>query len=503
MESNSSDRGGRHLDASADREVVYCHQCEHEWYRDQGGLICPNCDGEATEIVTPENDPRNMEDDFALPGFDHHHRHLHDTDSDPEEDDIEEHLAHGPGGFFGRRTLFRAPGDPEAVYRSRAHPENSDDIIRRFTEMLGDIGGPNLGPPAVTGRSGPATLFSGPGGQGGPGLGEPRVSYTTFHGPGFTGNVSSYTITSSSGGQSRTIRGGNRLGGAEDPFQSIFGNIFGHVGPPPGARNDPTSPDAPGGPGAPQEGRVDLAAALNQLFASVLNPTAVHGDAVYSQEALDRIITNLMEANPQSNAPPPASPETIAKLPRKKLDEQMLGPELKGECTICIDEMHVEDEVIVLPCKHWFHEACVTLWLKEHNTCPICRTAIDGSVASESGATPSSARPQVSSSSSSRVNMSSDRSERLRSNLQQRGEARLNSIRDMASPYDRGGSSRGNSNSPPLNSAFAQSSRDRSPSPATRRSTQSDQTRESSGSGSGGPLHWLRDQFSRGERRRS
>jgi Zn finger protein HypA/HybF involved in hydrogenase expression len=43
---------GQHLDATGDREVVYCHQCEHEWYRDQGGLVCPRCDGEATEIVS-------------------------------------------------------------------------------------------------------------------------------------------------------------------------------------------------------------------------------------------------------------------------------------------------------------------------------------------------------------------------------------------------------------------------------------------------------------------
>lgn len=32
---------------------------------------------------------------------------------------------------------------------------------------------------------------------------------------------------------------------------------------------------------------------------------------------------------------------------------------------------------LFLPCKHWFHENCVVMWLKEHNTCPICRTPIE------------------------------------------------------------------------------------------------------------------------------
>jgi Zn finger protein HypA/HybF involved in hydrogenase expression len=41
-----------HLDATGDREVVYCHACAHEWYRDEHGLICPSCQGEITEIVS-------------------------------------------------------------------------------------------------------------------------------------------------------------------------------------------------------------------------------------------------------------------------------------------------------------------------------------------------------------------------------------------------------------------------------------------------------------------
>jgi E3 ubiquitin-protein ligase RNF115/126 len=43
--------GGGRLDATGDREVVYCHQCHAEWYNDEHGLECPTCEGQITEIV--------------------------------------------------------------------------------------------------------------------------------------------------------------------------------------------------------------------------------------------------------------------------------------------------------------------------------------------------------------------------------------------------------------------------------------------------------------------
>jgi len=122
----------------------------------------------------------------------------------------------------------------------------------------------------------------------------------------------------------------------------------------------------------------NVGAGLQELLLSLLTPPmGVHGDAVYSQEALDRIITSLMEANPQSNAAPPATQAAIDRLEKKKVDDKMLGAEGKAECTICIDDLNKGDEVTVLPCSHWFHGECVTLWLKEHNTCPICRAPIE------------------------------------------------------------------------------------------------------------------------------
>jgi E3 ubiquitin-protein ligase RNF115/126 len=115
-----------------------------------------------------------------------------------------------------------------------------------------------------------------------------------------------------------------------------------------------------------------------QLFSSMglMGPGGQMGDFVYSQEGLDRIITQLMEQTATSNAPGPASQSDIDALPRKEVTEDMLGPEHTAECSICMDEVNIGEQVTVLPCKHWFHHQCVSAWLAEHDTCPHCRKGI-------------------------------------------------------------------------------------------------------------------------------
>jgi E3 ubiquitin-protein ligase RNF115/126 len=80
------------------RDIVFCHQCENEWYRDEGGLTCPDCQSDFTEIVEGTNDPRAQETDreedlHALAGNNSADHPLHNHDPwnapDPDEDDID------------------------------------------------------------------------------------------------------------------------------------------------------------------------------------------------------------------------------------------------------------------------------------------------------------------------------------------------------------------------------------------------------------------------------
>ncbi|KIJ22023.1 hypothetical protein PAXINDRAFT_124451 [Paxillus involutus ATCC 200175] len=103
------------------------------------------------------------------------------------------------------------------------------------------------------------------------------------------------------------------------------------------------------------------------------------GDYVFNQEALDQIMTQLME-NSTSGRPVPATEELINKLPKEVLTEG--SPLLEKDCAVCKEQFKLVTEdpdelvVVTLPCKHPFHEGCIMPWLKSSGTCPVCRYAL-------------------------------------------------------------------------------------------------------------------------------
>lgn len=56
-------------------------------------------------------------------------------------------------------------------------------------------------------------------------------------------------------------------------------------------------------------------------------------------------------------------------VPKHFLD--MLTPESK-KCSICTE--FIEANLYMTKCYHLFHKACITKWISENTTCPICRT---------------------------------------------------------------------------------------------------------------------------------
>jgi E3 ubiquitin-protein ligase RNF115/126 len=52
MEQPNNQRAQAQPQNPARRDMMFCHECADEWYRDQHGLTCPECGSDFTEIVS-------------------------------------------------------------------------------------------------------------------------------------------------------------------------------------------------------------------------------------------------------------------------------------------------------------------------------------------------------------------------------------------------------------------------------------------------------------------
>ena len=358
-----------------ERELVLCHGCENEWYRDEHGLQCPQCQCDIVEIVCantlhacswliepqidPQDDPRS--ENPPLPERPNVHHSLHDHNpwrddaSDPDEENID-HVSFSPApGVHFQRTLVRSGGSRTGQRGRSPNDETVDSLFQALGGFLqGNMQNREAGPHRAHGvmfSNGPQFATQNP---------FPTPPHAHHHHPQVRMGWST--------GQNGLHNGrGPTQNARNDPFIGIQGMVAQMVAQLHGVGGQQTPNNH--GPGLPS-GMPDF---LAQLF----NPAnAVHGDAVYSQEAFDRIIGQMMEQNGGSTAPGPASEVAIAALPKKKVDKTMMGSDGKAECSVCMDNVEIGDEVTTLPCHHWFHEQCVSIWLKEHDTCPHCRKGI-------------------------------------------------------------------------------------------------------------------------------
>ncbi|KAF2212942.1 hypothetical protein CERZMDRAFT_105795 [Cercospora zeae-maydis SCOH1-5] len=386
-----------------ERDVVFCHQCENEWYRDEHGLVCPECHGDFVEVIEENNDPRQ---DAANPDP------FGAFAPDPDEDDIDDFQWRntGPGqyrgtlhrnvplqpgqqipgglgtgvlGFIGQALgpalqgmLGGQQGQQQQRQQQQQHQEHYSDQPRSPGPE-----GPHTGAPQSPQMGGGTTTRRG-------------------SGPGY-----SYTITTStrSGFGPRDANAPQPLQGQPENLERMMTQMLMNIGvpahahPPPGQHPlhqagggiifgapPPGMGGLMGGPMGGQQmgGHVGglqmggLAGFGNLIHVFGLPPGGVAGDHVYTQEGLDRIITQLMEQHQAGNAPPPASEEAIESLPRRKVTEKDFGDGGKADCSICMDEAELGSEVTELPCHHWFHHDCIKAWLVEHDTCPHCRQGI-------------------------------------------------------------------------------------------------------------------------------
>lgn len=227
-------------------------------------------------------------------------------------------------------------------------------------------------------------------------------------------------------------------------LREIFTNLFGGIG------------DGPAG------------MLVNMLGDNLMRGRS--GDYVFGQQGLDDVISQLMEQTRGSTAPPAASDEAISRLEHfSRKDVKKVRQARNRECSTCMDSFEDEelpgqtdasidsnrppasaqapsleanddppelvpdgqeqqDELVMMPCRHLFHQDCLVPWLKTSGTCPVCRVQLDGSPTQGNIGDDAAATGSGNEATSSHVQMNDpvddETPERRRERMRQAAEAR-------------------------------------------------------------------------------
>ena len=92
------------------------------------------------------------------------------------------------------------------------------------------------------------------------------------------------------------------------------------------------------------------------------------------EENMENIINQIMMNDPNKYGNPPASKESIKKLEKFIVTNQkLISFGVENSCAVCKEEFEIKQELMLMPCKHYFHINCLLPWLNERNSCPVCR----------------------------------------------------------------------------------------------------------------------------------
>eukprot|EP01116_Phalansterium_solitarium_P008357 TRINITY_DN2214_c0_g1_i1.p1 TRINITY_DN2214_c0_g1~~TRINITY_DN2214_c0_g1_i1.p1 ORF type:complete len:299 (+),score=58.54 TRINITY_DN2214_c0_g1_i1:91-987(+) len=95
------------------------------------------------------------------------------------------------------------------------------------------------------------------------------------------------------------------------------------------------------------------------------------GNMVNSEANFQEILDRLARAY-EARGPPPASKDAIDRLPELEITDELVRQ--SARCTVCCEDFELGGPTALdLPCHHLFHKDCITTWISQHNTCPVCR----------------------------------------------------------------------------------------------------------------------------------
>ncbi|XP_057954389.1 probable E3 ubiquitin-protein ligase RHC1A [Malania oleifera] len=123
----------------------------------------------------------------------------------------------------------------------------------------------------------------------------------------------------------------------------------------------------------------------------------VSADDFFMDPLLHELLQHLSMNDRQG--PPPASQSSIDAMPTINITHGHLRTD--SHCPVCKDRFELGTEARQMPCNHIYHSDCITPWLVQHNSCPVCRQELPLNGSSNTRGYPSSSRGSRSSSNGS------------------------------------------------------------------------------------------------------
>ena len=91
----------------------------------------------------------------------------------------------------------------------------------------------------------------------------------------------------------------------------------------------------------------------------------------------NNLINIIMSFESSLHGNPPASQRAMDNLPKIEVNKENYNKYKDITCNICLEGFNEGNILRVLECNHEFHENCIITWLKQRNTCPICRHELE------------------------------------------------------------------------------------------------------------------------------
>jgi len=306
----------------------FCHQCSGEIRPVLPGFTCPQCDSGFIEEISPAFEEERRESSTSEPT----------TEQNPITDALFD--------IWGRHFLTSLGAISTS---SESRPDVSTDSSSSSSGTSDDDAGHSESAPrtsTTTPTPGAARTRSG--------RDAPRMAQTRL-------------LFGGSDPAGGSVRAGT---GDPNPFlQGMIANILQNL----------TQAGGAGGGGTFVNGGIPISigGAGGAVGGFPMNMFQIHGnpgDYAWGSGGLDAIISQLLNQLDNTGAPP-APREAINQLPKVKITQQQV--DIKLQCSVCMEDYKIDETVHKLPCDHLFHENCIVPWLELHDTCPVCRKALN------------------------------------------------------------------------------------------------------------------------------